>query len=69
MQQSIIIWHGLHLAQKLLGSSMPRAEIAKQVLQNLEDSLNTLAKTLQSQNRHENSYDGRALTAWQQCKG
>ena len=68
MLQAIIIWHGLHLAQKVLGDSMPKAEIAGRVLKHFEDSLDVLAKKLQSRNKHEDSFDSKAVSAWQQCK-
>lgn len=42
------IWHGLRLAQKILGDDMPKVESARQIVQDYEDGLATIVEALKA---------------------
>ena len=75
MLRGVPIYHGLKLALKVLGSEMPNAALAKQVVQNYESDLSVLATTIEtnmSKRRTKNwpeKYDVQALEVWRSCIG
>lgn len=67
MLHGVPIWHGLSLAQKVLGDKMPMAEKAKQVVADYEAGLSNLAQTIEAQAPKENTYGAQALKVWKNC--
>lgn len=61
------IYHGLSLAYKILGSNMPDAARANQIVQQYEQRLSTLAAALSARNPEPNSFAASALKAWDAC--
>ncbi|KAK3057640.1 hypothetical protein LTR09_001824 [Extremus antarcticus] len=65
--RGISIWHGLRLAQKILGDDMPQADLARQVVAAWEEGLQTLASKIEANGAREGSYAELALVAWRDC--
>ncbi|KAF2170975.1 hypothetical protein M409DRAFT_63978 [Zasmidium cellare ATCC 36951] len=61
------IWHGLTLAQKILGKEMPEQSVAIKAIQEYESTISRLAEQLKSQQPAEGTYAEQALTAWEKC--
>lgn len=61
------IYHALLLATKILGSDMPDAQRANQIIQNYEPRLNTLAEALSARKPHSNSFAASSLRQWAAC--
>lgn len=61
------IYHGLSLASKILGSDMPDAARANQIVQQYEQRLSTLAAALSARNPEPNSFAASSLRAWDAC--
>ncbi|KAL1302900.1 hypothetical protein AAFC00_003225 [Neodothiora populina] len=60
------IWHGLSLAKKILGDSLPQASSAAQIISTYEARLVTLAAQLREQNKTKPGfYAAQALEAWE----
>lgn len=64
---AVSIWHGLSVAQKILGKDMPEPNVASKAVQEYESTLSALAEQLKSQQPEEGTYPEQALTAWQRC--
>jgi hypothetical protein len=67
MLHGVPIWHGLSLAQKVLGNQMPMAQQAAQVAADYEASLNNLAQAIEAQAPKDGSYGAQALDVWKNC--
>lgn len=63
--RGVPIWHGLRLAQQILGEEMPKAEMASQVVNAWKDGLQTLTTNLESRDVAPGSYAEQALEVWQ----
>lgn len=67
MQRGIPIWHGLNLAQKILGH-VPQAVVAQEVVRDWERGLLQLVYHLERKPRMENDfYNSQMLRAWKDC--
>ena len=64
------LWHGLNLADKILGMDMPHAMLASEVRNSYGDTLWTMARTLQERdpNPKAGGYVHQALNAWRECQ-
>ena len=68
MRRCVPIWHGLSLAQKILGDEMPRDELADRVVKNWEAGLSQLAENLEKKGMTQpGSYGHQALGVWREC--
>ena len=68
MRLGVPIWHGLSLAQKILGSEMPKAELVDRVVKDWEAGLSQLAEGLEKQKvTKPGSYKEQALRIWREC--
>lgn len=67
MLNGVPIWHGLSLAQKVLGDKMPMAQKAAQVAADYEAGLSNLAQTIEAQAPKKGSYAAQALEVWKNC--
>lgn len=67
MLHGVPIWHGLSLAQKVLGNQMPMAQQAAEVAADYEASLNNLAQAIEAQAPKDGSYGAQALDVWKNC--
>jgi hypothetical protein len=67
MLHGVPIWHGLMLAQKVLGNKMPMAQQAAQVAADYEAGLSNLAQTLEAQAPKTDTYGAQALDVWKGC--
>lgn len=65
MLSAIRVWHGLMLAQKILGGHMPKNDIATKAIANYEARLKELAAQLESEEL--SPYGQQALDAWNAC--
>ncbi|CAK3935286.1 Hypothetical predicted protein [Lecanosticta acicola] len=65
MLSAIPIWHGIFLAQKILGEDMPNNAIATKAIADYETRLNALAAELESD--EPTPYGQEALAAWRAC--
>lgn len=65
------ILHGLKLADRMLGESMPHRDKAKEIMQNYERVLNGMRKRLEEKNDRDQAlvepkkYGEEALRVWQ----
>ncbi|EME82264.1 uncharacterized protein MYCFIDRAFT_60507 [Pseudocercospora fijiensis CIRAD86] len=66
---SVPIYHGLLLAEKVLGNSLPRSDTAKIIISQYEARLESLASEieLRKNSYKRNAYEVEALEAWNQC--
>ncbi|KXT03486.1 hypothetical protein AC578_1545 [Pseudocercospora eumusae] len=66
---SVPIYHGLLLAEKVLGDSLPRSGSAKMIISQYQTRLESLASTIESRkNSYErHAYEVEALEAWNKC--
>ena len=64
---AIPLWHGLRVAQDVLGSEMPNSAFAIQITSDHKAALERNAQQLESRNPKPGSYDAEALTAWNDC--
>ena len=67
MLNGVPIWHGLLLAEKVLGSDLPRPDQAKKIRQDYEAGLTILAQAIEAQRPKEGSYGDQALRVWREC--
>jgi hypothetical protein len=67
MLHGVPIWHGLMLAQKVLGNKMPMAAQAAQVAADYEAGLSNLAQTIEAQAPKAGTYGAQALDVWKGC--
>lgn len=67
MLHGIPIWHGLSLAEKILGKEMPQAQLARKVRQDYEAGLTILAQAIEAQGPAAGGYGAQALEAWREC--
>ncbi|KAK4621695.1 hypothetical protein CLAFUW4_07598 [Fulvia fulva] len=67
MLQAIPIWHGLSLAEKILGKDMPQRQAASKAVAEYEVALRGLAAELEARNPAEGTYEHQALEAWRRC--
>ena len=67
MLHGVTIWHGLRLAEKILGNSLPQPELAKKIRQDYEAGLTLLAQAIEALKPPEGSYNARALKVWREC--
>lgn len=65
--QAIPVWHGIHLAQKVLGNDMPNPNVAREALTKYEAAISDAVSKLEANNPEEQSYAGQALNAWRSC--
>ncbi|KXT08424.1 hypothetical protein AC579_6525 [Pseudocercospora musae] len=67
--KSISIYHGLLLAEKVLGDSLPRVDTAKMIISQYQARLESLASDIESRKNSydRNSYEIEALEAWNKC--
>ena len=61
------MWHGLYLAEKILGKNMPNPTVAREALASYETAIHYAVADLEAQNPAEGSYAGQALAAWRSC--
>lgn len=67
MLEGVPIWHGLKLAQKVLGDQMPMATQANQIIADYEAGLNNLANSIEAKSPAEGTYGAQALDVWKNC--
>lgn len=67
MLHGVPIWHGLKLAQQILGNNMPMSQKAAQIVADYEAGLSNLAQAIEAQAPKEGSYGAQALNAWKNC--
>jgi hypothetical protein len=67
MLHGVPIYHGLLLAEKVLGNQLPQAQRAKQIRAKFEAALSALAKAVEAQAPKESTYGDQALRAWRAC--
>jgi hypothetical protein len=60
------IYHGLLLAEKVLGSELPQPDQARQIREDYEAGLTILAQAIEAQAPKEGSYGGQALVVWRE---
>ncbi|KAK4953956.1 hypothetical protein LTR10_008560 [Elasticomyces elasticus] len=60
------IYHGLLLAEKVLGTEMPQHEQARRIREDYEAGLTILAQAIEAQAPKEGSYGGQALVVWRE---
>ncbi|GAB7340353.1 hypothetical protein MBLNU457_6799t1 [Dothideomycetes sp. NU457] len=58
------LWHGLRLANTILGNDMPSSQIANQYVQKHEGRLSELVQGFEAQNGAPESYAQQAVAAW-----
>lgn len=58
------LWHGLRLANTILGKDMPSAQVARDYVQSHEGRLNELVGGFEAQNGVEGSYAQQVVAAW-----
>ncbi|KAF7186224.1 hypothetical protein HII31_12466 [Pseudocercospora fuligena] len=66
---NVPIYHGLLLAEKVLGDSFPRSDTAKMIISQYQARLESLASEIESRKNSydRNSYEIEALEAWNKC--
>jgi len=68
MLHGVPIYHGLLLAEKILGPSIPQAEKVRKVKDDYEAGLTVLAQALEARGDgaegKEGTYGGQALKCW-----
>lgn len=64
---AISVWHGLRLAQKILGKDMPDQNVASKAIEEYESTLSRLAADLEARSPEAGTYHDQALTAWRAC--
>lgn len=64
------LWHGLNLADKILGMDMPNAMLASEVRNNYGSTLWAMARALEERdpNPTPGGYADQALRAWRECQ-
>lgn len=67
MLHGVPIWHGLKLAQKVLGNTTPKASEASKIAADYEAGLSNLAQAIEAQEPVERSYGAQALDVWRNC--
>jgi hypothetical protein len=67
MLHGVPIWHGLKLAQKVLGNNTPMAKQAAQVCADYEAGLTNLANAIEAQAPKKGTYGAQALDVWNGC--
>ena len=67
MLHGVPIWHGLRLAQKILGNDMPQRQVADKVVKDYEAGLTILAQAIEARSPKPHGYDAQALDAWERC--
>ncbi|OQO14044.1 hypothetical protein B0A48_00920 [Cryoendolithus antarcticus] len=65
MLESVPIWQGLALAQKVLGVECPEKEKVESIVADYGAALNNLAAALEARGGGEGTYGGEALKAWE----
>lgn len=65
MLEGAPIWHGLALAEKVLGSGVPK-EVGR-IAADYEAGLENLCKAIEAQNPKEGSYGAQAVRVWREC--
>ena len=58
------LWHGLRLANSILGNDMPSSKLANDYVQSHAGRLGELVKDLEAQNGAKESYAQQAVEAW-----
>ncbi|KAH9832134.1 hypothetical protein Tdes44962_MAKER08824 [Teratosphaeria destructans] len=64
---AVPVWHGLHLADKILKDDMPQRQRARDVAKRYERGISGLISAIEKQNPREGSYGEQALRAWAEC--
>jgi hypothetical protein len=67
MMNGVPIYHGLLLAEKVLGAEMPQPSLASQIRKDYEAGLTNLAQAIEARAPAEGSYDDQALKVWRSC--
>ncbi|EMC93970.1 hypothetical protein BAUCODRAFT_112632 [Baudoinia panamericana UAMH 10762] len=67
MLHGVPIWHGLMLAENILGRDLPQPQLAKKIRQDYEAGLEILAQAIEAQTPAPGSYGEQALVAWKEC--
>lgn len=67
MLRAIPVWHGLTVAQEILGKDMPKKSVVSQTLANYEIALSKVAQQLEARGEGIGTYDHMALAAWNAC--
>lgn len=67
MRHGIPIYHGLHLAERVLGKELPNPQLATRVRRDYEAGLTILAQALEAQGLKEGGYGEQAVKAWREC--
>lgn len=67
MLEGAPIWHGLALAQKVLGSKMENAQEVGKIAADYEAGLENLCKSIEAQKPKEGSYGAQAVRVWREC--
>lgn len=67
MLTTIPVWHGLRVAKKVLGRSMPQVPLANETIAKYEAALTPLVEELEARNPQPGTYDEEALIAWREC--
>jgi len=67
MLEGASIWHGLALAQKVLGSNVPNAQEVGKIAADYEAGLENLCKSIEAKDPKEGSYGAQAVRVWREC--
>lgn len=67
MLEGVSMWHGLALAQKVLGSEVPQAKEVAEIAAAYEAGMENLCKTIEAQKPKEGSYGDQAVRVWRDC--
>ncbi len=67
MLNGVPIYHGLLLAEKVLGPDLPHPTQAKRIRADYEAGLTILAQAIEAQRPREGTYGAGALRCWRDC--
>jgi hypothetical protein len=67
MLNGVPIYHGLLLAERVLGPDMPSYDFAIKVRKDYGAGLANLAQAIEARKPLEGSYDAQALELWRGC--
>lgn len=64
---SVPIWHGLRLAQSILGRDMPHAQLAERIASEFESGLQRLIDSIAEKQPEKGTYGDQAISMWETC--
>lgn len=64
---TVPIWHGLTLAQKMLGGALPQKDLAQQIIAKYGNGLKSVTEEVRAKQPKKGTYGHEALTVWDGC--